>query len=386
MNKKLSTMLLTSACLLIATPAFADSGECTVDADCSNGYTCEEIGAETCPAIACPEGEECEQPECDSQVIMGCVPPPPEQCDPAQGASACGGGLVCVTYTFEACSGGGSTGGSGSVGGGTVEPGGDGTDSGNSMTGSDMGSDDGGEGSGDGMDEPAPDDEPDYSCMTEQESYCVPPYLAPCQADADCGGGFTCEADEICTDCAVGVTCSVDENGNEVCEEEPTDCESTCEPSGTKYCQLQEVSCTADSDCAQGLICETFEYGGGAAPCYVDEMGNTDCPEPEPAESESFCVPADWERWVGGYGHEEASGGGADYNDAVTNAGGRGEEDGWSLVDAEVSQDADGNAQDGDDIDADAGGCQSTGKSGNGLGFGLLAALGMMLGLRRRKK
>ncbi|MEC9395976.1 MAG: hypothetical protein VX475_00130, partial [Myxococcota bacterium] len=88
MNKKLSTMLLPRACLLIATPSFADSGECTTDADCSNGYTCEEIGAETCPAIACPEGEECEQPDCDSQVIMGCVPPPPDQCDPAQGASA----------------------------------------------------------------------------------------------------------------------------------------------------------------------------------------------------------------------------------------------------------------------------------------------------------
>lgn len=381
MNKKLSTMLLTSACLLIATPSFADSGECTTDADCSNGFTCEEIGAETCPAIACPEGEECEQPDCDSQVIMGCVPPPPEQCDPAQGASACGGGLVCVTYTFEACSGGGST---GSVGGGTVDPDG-GSGGGDAMSGSDMGSDD----NGGGADEDAPDDEPDYSCMTEQESYCVPPYLAPCQADADCGGGFTCESYEVCSDCAVGVTCTVDENGNEVCEEEPSDCQSSCEPSGTKYCELQEVSCTSDSDCAQGMICETFEYGGGAAPCYVDEMGNTDCPEPEPAESESFCVPADWERWVGGYGYDESAGGGADYNDAVTSANGRGEEEGWNLVDAEVSQDTDGEKLGGagnSDVDEDGGGCQSAGKSGNGMGLGLLAALGMMLGLRRRKK
>ena len=385
MNKKLSTMLLTGACMLFTAPAFAQSDECTTDADCSNGYTCEEIGAETCPAIACAPGEECEQPDCDSQVIMGCVPPPPEQCDPAQGSMACGGGLVCVTYTFEACSGGGS-----SVGGGSVEPGGDGggeppsMGSGeDGMTGSDMGSDDEDNGGREG----GPDDEPNYECMTEQESYCVPPYLAPCQADADCGAGFTCEADVICEPCAVSATCMIDENGNEVCEEEPTDCESSCEPSGTSYCQIQEVMCDSDADCAQGFICESF--GGGedvGAPCYTDEMGNTNCEEPEPSTPESYCLPADWERWVGGYGGG-AEEGGVDYDSAVTNAGGRGEDDGWNLVDAEVSQESGTNADgDANGEEADAGGCQSAGQSGNGMGLGLLAALGMMLGLRRRKK
>lgn len=383
----LSALFFSSASLLTLSPAFAQGveGECMVDADCPSSYTCEEIGGYDCAVPACAPDMECPPVEdCESGVIMGCVAPPPAQCDPAA-ANACDDGLVCVTYTFEQCSGGGS-----------VDP-----------------------GVPCSVDPDGNTDCPDYegmpveepSCVSESESYCVPPYFAPCQADADCGAGFSCVAQEICDVACSGsvgapdgpVTCVVDEDGNERCSEPtPADCVETCAPSDHQYCKLNEVTCETDADCGAGLSCEDVSAYIGATPtpdvppCDPDEG---DCAEIEPQPETqpvpvNYCLPPNWERWVGydGYGYPGGEGV-ADYDTAVPgspeSAGGNGSNDGgtWTIVDkqAPTRNNADG---DSNDVTAEpaAGGCQTApGSAPGGAGLGLLAALGMMLGLRRRR-
>lgn len=384
----LGALVMAGTSLMISSVAFAQDSECMTDADCPMDYTCEEVGAYDCAEPPpCPgDGSECpsgdEEPVCESGVIMACVPPPPEQCDPSLGANACGDGLTCVSYTFESCSGGGAV---------PIE--GD-----DSSTGSEGGADD--ERCVDGPDGTRceGDGEPgeDVSCMTETESYCVPPYFAPCEVDADCGPGFTCEAEEVCSSCAVEATCTVDEDGNEVCEESPSECEPSCEATGTNYCQLVETTCESDADCATGMVCETFgaEDIGAPAICEVDEDGNEMCEDAPAPEPVSLCLPADWERWVGGYGaqpgSDDVAAGG--YDEAIAEASGRDEES-WDLVDtAAPGQNGEDDGGAGGDADGDEeeeeedqGGCQSAGGNG-GTGLGLLAALGMMFGLRRRKR
>ena len=300
--KTLKTLLLTGACLMFAAPAMAQESECTTSADCENGFTCEELYTRggACPDVFCEEGDtECmESAECDtsSEVVMGCMPPPPESCDPAAGASACSdSALVCVTYTYESCSSGGST--------GSPEPGAP----------PERGEDEDGE-----MGDEEPVGEP--SCMTEQESYCVPPYFAACEVDADCGGGFTCEQELECAPCAVEPSvCTEDQDGNVVCEEpEHMECDTSCQPSGRTYCELQEVSCSADADCAQGMVCETFDSPSDSVCTISSEDEDPVCEEPEPSEPVSYCLPADWERWGGHRG----GGSDVDYDAPLANAGG----------------------------------------------------------------
>ncbi len=400
MKLHLLPALLLAGSTLIAAPAFAQDfdSECSVDADCPMDYTCEEVGGYACASPPpCPEGDtECQmkrdsEPACESGVIMGCVAPPPEQCDPSAGAAACDAGLTCLTYTYEQCSGGDAPHVDGTC---TVDP--DGNES---------------------CEAPTPG-EPE-SCTTESESYCVPDYFAPCQVDADCGGGFRCidEPQDCYTVCSgggnTGVLCPEGEECTE--PEEPVgSCTEMCDaPSGEKYCELQQVECTSDSDCAGDLKCQEVEiYEAAPAPACAgggstdpvepggddegtgsgeDSEGTTepDCPEPEPVTPtvENYCLPENWERWVG----EGHSGGGVDYDSNVAESTGREEGQGgssngdWKLVDKQPAAPGATPEDDSSDDGETSGGCQSAQGSSPAGGLGLLAALGMMLGLRRRK-
>lgn len=374
MFKKSTLMVCLSwSCLMVAAPAMAqddadcmtdpdgntvctdtpgdpvepgDPSQCDVDADCSNGFTCQVVGGYDC-AVPPPgaDGEPSPGEPCMSGEIKMCVPPPPAACDPSKGSVDCEGGLVCVTYTFEECSGSGRT--PSPDGAPTCDP-------------------DGDECTNETQPEPP-------SCQSRAESVCVPKYLAPCQADADCGGGFKCVAEEICTDDCLAPSPG-DGDGN---EPDPA-CQSTCTPSSQKYCELQQVTCSSDADCAQGLSCEEFSYGGGEV-CTVSD--GDDGSEPvcssEPATSESYCVPPDWQRWYGDSG--------ADYDaptssprDALEKSTGNG----WKIVDAENA--ASPSTQ--EDASAD-GGCQSTGmgQSGSTAALSLLSLFGL-IGWRRRKR
>jgi hypothetical protein len=254
--------------LLFAVPAFAQSDECSSDADCPDGFTCESSTYEIC--TDCEPGTDCTG-GCEPQTESYCVPPPPPSCD---ADNPCSGDDVCVTFTFEECSAGGST--------GTACP--------------------------PDPDEPceepnpAPDEEP-TECTTKTESYCVPPYMAPCSADADCGPGFTCEEVEICQ-CG-GAPMDPDNP-----DDPPmTDGECTCEPTGDTYCELVETECSSDADCENGLSCQ--EFPGGTVTCPVGE------PCDQETEAPSYCAPEGYVYWGGPYVES-----GAGYGDTVASAAG----------------------------------------------------------------
>lgn len=441
MKKKMLVSLLAGALMLTSATAFAQDGECTTDDECQAGWTCEEVGGYTCSSPACPPGEECGEPEpCESGVIMGCVPPPPEACDPAA-AEPCADGLVCVTETHEECDAVAEP-----QPACTVDPDGNETCD---------------EHGGDGE----PHDEP--SCETVSESICLPPFLAACDVDADCGDGFTCQSEESCYSSCEDVDIAPCAEG-EACDEpsEPI-CEEVCEP-GENYCELIEVECELDADCEGGFVCADVSayIGGGGHPepseppmtCVVDQDGNEVCDTPEetcsvdsegnevcsgggsdegdgstgsdssdgsdstdgdsedepgsepvcssdpdgnevcediPVDEEPephmFCLPPDWERWVGHeLGSDHASGG--EESDEPMNSDGQNTDEpvdpepGDEDNDSGAGAPGDDNEQDGSGDEATAAGCQSTGDSSPAGGLGLLAALGMMFGLRRRRR
>ena len=345
-SRSLPALLLCAASSLFALPALAepiviDDTECSVDADCENGLSCEIVSeyVQGCPpAPACADDDE----DCDDThdcnpnhtQVMGCVPPPPAQCDPTQSASTCASGLICLTYTYEQCSV-------------------------SSMPVCDT-------------DDPScdPNAEPvdPPECLTESESYCVPPYFGSCAQDSDCGAGFSCvDEPEFCT-----TLCT---------DTEPPTCTESCEPSSQeKYCELQEVSCASDADCAGELTCETFEEPVPLCAQMPPEDGS-ECNEDSPSNTYSYCVPPNWDYWG------DNQGGRVEYDEQVLGSSGRGdnEQGEWTVIDKQAAQapsSGDANAE------ADAGGCQVAHPAGSlpASGLGLLAALGMMFGLRRRKK
>lgn len=361
-------LVLVMACGMVS-GAFAES-ECATDADCSEGFSCQAVGGSGCAAPIGPDGEPLPDEPCVSETFYACVPPPPPQCDPAQLSADCPNNQVCVTYTYESCSGGGMSSSSGS----------------------------------DAMPVCPPEDPtcvpPEVECSSQAESYCVPRYFAPCEQAADCGPGFDCVEDvyEVCSGSSSGSS-----SGSEPL---PPD-EGTCETqsSGVNYCRLQEISCDDGAACPEGLVCETYETPSTST-CSIDENGNEVCTDPEPAPpSVSACVPEDWSGWftasdMGGSSSGGSSGGGLEnYGSAVGGATGQ---DG-TVRDAEVARPEDGTSSGGSssggtsgtsggggtsgaggnaDGNSDDGGCQVTSTRGNnstpwaalGLAVGLLLA------------
>lgn len=277
--KSLTQCFIVATCMVSGT-AFAQSeptvppmidGECSTDADCGEDWSCETTEIGVCSS--CAVGEPCD-PSCTTETYSYCTPPPPTPCT---ADSDCSGSDVCVSYIYDVCSG-------------TDTP---------AMTCA--------------SDEPceAPVQDP-VECTSQTTAYCVPAYVAPCEVDADCGAGFTCEQSEVC-----GCSDSPDRDEAdpdapvgfpETPVEEPT---CSCAPSGDFYCKIIEVECDTDTDCASGLKCMDVYASGGttvdpeAVPPAEGSGGATgsgDAPTPTPdpaAEATRYCAPSGYGYWGG---------------------------------------------------------------------------------------
>jgi len=231
-------------------PPMEIQGECAVDSDCPANFTCESDSFASCPPCA-DDGSVCAL--CEPQSYSYCMPPPPTPCS---ADADCDGGDVCVSYTYETCSG---------TGVGYVCP-------------------------SEGPCEVPPVMEEEPTCEAQTEAYCVPRYVAPCQAAADCGPGFTCDAYESCACSGSG---GVPRDGQTEPDVQP-DC--ICEPSGEKYCQVIVVECDTNADCAQDLECIS---GPSETTVSVDPDGSdTMSTDPAPAPV-SYCLPPGYGYWGG---------------------------------------------------------------------------------------
>jgi MYXO-CTERM domain-containing protein len=331
---------------LLLAPSASAAGDCDTDTDCESYETCEVVGEATC---ACPPGDAgCECPDTGTEEFKECVPEPP---DPCESDAECSGDLVCVTQTYEECTGGGSA--------GACEVTSDG-----GMNCLDVGTTDVSE-----------------SCETITEGYCLPSYLAPCQTDTDCGTGFTCQTYEVCECSGGGSTGSGGTGGDGADAGRTTDdagSSCTCEPAG-KACELVETECTSDADCSGDLTCQTYaDSDVGSEPC-VDDGDTTSCGSVDAgsAGSTEYCLPPDWERW-------------SDVAGDVGVGGPTSDEDRESGGDAgaNVGLDAGDGNQSGANADSESntdGGCSSAGEGApiSGLAMVLVGMLGLTLRRRR---
>lgn len=260
-------------------PRLAAAQECGADAPCPDGFEC--IAGMTdvaCPAIACAEGSECEQPACGTpEPYSYCSP---KQCDP-EAANQCGSDMVCFSYESGMCSGSAGT-----------------------------------------APACAPDDadctdvkpvEPEQvECTTTVESYCTYKYQLPCEAAADCGAGFECVPYEI-TSCAGSEGTSMggdtpsaggasgggsdpgaaaassggDGAGAEAPAEDravPIDPECTTELSEDKYCKVIDVTCETAAECEEGWTCEDMGVAVGGCTMTTPDDDTAPPPSTDPAE------------------------------------------------------------------------------------------------------
>lgn len=219
--------------------------DCESDSDCVDGFVCELMEIGVCSAGACPDGEECPEPECYTETLGVCVP------TTCTSDADCGEGLLCMAVTFDDCP---------DIA--TAPPCSEGEE----------------------CPEPEPVEEPE--CETTTENYCLPPYVAPCAADADCGEGFECVEEELCG-------CS----GYDPEGPEPQEPDCFCEPSGENVCSPVEVECETDDACPSGWTCG--DGGDEPVTCAIDSEGNEHCDEPDPDEM-GLCFPPYWELdWYG---------------------------------------------------------------------------------------
>lgn len=358
---------LLSFAAVTMTASMAQADECVSDADCPAGFACEETSWAACPTMPpCEEGAECpEPPECEDGSEFVCVVSP-QECDTD---ADCDGGLTCVTFTSETCTGEDTP---------PPVPGGD-----------DAPDSDAPEPDApcDTPDDPGPDcEETEFSCSTTTESYCAPAYVGSCAADADCGEGFTCAEIEQCSCSSGGGTGSTptptpdpdgedsggSDSGSDSDDDSGSDSDDDhsceCEGAGEFYCQPNEVTCDADADCPTDWTCE--DMGGPDVVC-VGAPGEEDNCGDTPVAPELRCLPPGWEAWSG-------AGGGRDYDevgtDSPTTGGEESQDDGTPTPSA---PNANGVTQDEDQ------GCSATGGNTAGGMFGLMLA-GLALMRRRR--
>jgi len=301
---------------------------CVEDADCPTGYVCDVVGGVGCATVACPPDEPCPEPEpCENQVFMGCVPAP------CTDDADCGEGMVCLSVSYEICS---------------------------ASTCADIVCPEGAE-----CPEPEPCDTRS-ECEQRNEAFCAPSWVAPCQADADCGEGFNCVQGEQCS--CDGGGANVPSDGGDPQEQPEPSC--TCEPSGEMYCQPQEITCAQDSDCPEGWTCAETPSTGACS--YDATTGEEQCTETEPGTP--MCAPPYWDSWGGSNG---------DYQDALERAtGAEGEIDLDSGEPPAAPQDDNSDGDEG--ADAPVLFTCASGQVSSGTAVLLGLALGLLMRVRRR--
>jgi hypothetical protein len=207
-------------------------------------------------------------------------------------------------------------------------------------------------------------------------SMCTPRYLLPCTADAECGDGFTCQ--EQMTGCATPGSSGgsdpapgaapIPEDGTAGAASDPIepipapDCSP--EPSGVFQCVVKDIACASAAECPAGWSCEQDSYPTAPA-CSP----NTDCTaEPLPMPVSSACRPPY-------YGVD--SSGELESTPTSQGKGTTGGDPGTPAAEAN-------NAQDSSSHDSAA--CQIGHAPASSGVVSLLATLGALLGLKRRRR
>ena len=215
-------------------------------------------------------------------------------------------------------------------------------------------------------------------CETFTESYCVPDWVGPCEADADCGEGFKCVAAEQC-ECSAGGAVPTEPASDPLPDggtpepvpvPEPV-CE--CQPTGEKYCEPEEIPCEAAADCPDGWTCEVSS--AESAPCIDPGDGSEPvCPDPVPPTH--ACAPPYWDA-IGGAVRSADSEAGASYLTPTAEAeqGGEADADGDSPEEPVTGSGS-----------GDGGGCQITGSApASASAWWALALVGLALRRVRRR-
>lgn len=331
--KRHTLTILTSLLLLAGSASFAfalthdagsdfDPNECQIDDDCTGNLVCVDNQNGSCTAAPCEPGKECPAIECEDSSYKSCELPPPAACE---SDTDCTAGFVCLTSTYTTCSGGAAP--------DVICPDGD----------------------NDCETTPLPPEETE--CEQTHESYCVPPYVAPCTTDESCGAeGFTCKTVPVSCGCSssgstspgsstdVGSDDGTSSNGNTA----PEDCNCPEPDESVRYCELQNISCTTDDECAGDFVCHRLSSPAPDSSCSFDpSTGVETCDDPNKGNNWpnlGRCAPADYPYWMGGNSHDS---GGSTKNESDTdnnsNTGGQpGANSPGQIDDSNSSDDPDG--------------------------------------------
>lgn len=217
-------------------------------------------------------------------------------------------------------------------------------------------------------------------CTMKLLRRCVPRYMAPCTKSADCGEGFDCVEEKVCT-CAGAdlpphppppgsldgsASAWLMDGGPEAL---PDGC--TCIYGDKKRCQLRQVPCESDEACPEGLTCaEAPKLDCKGA----DRDGGLGCEQPmdDPGRSERYCAPP------------AGAKGAAEVPKQLSADGGSGAKS----SSGETSHRNSGDADDAKDtsVEGGGGGCVITGRAAAGSApCGALGLLGIALSLARRR-
>jgi len=287
----LCALPVAAAAAAASSPVIAAAQDCTADADCGAGYRCQTNSYESCGgAITCSSDGGCtEAPgECETVAYSWCTNAT------CKDDADCPSSMACRAQTTWQCDGGAAGGGSGSVGAGGA--------AGSSLPVASAGSEC-------PLGEMCRPPDPIMSSCVEvpADSLCIPRYQLPCTQASDCGGGFDClqaanwecsgglgaetdagvESGDMTTapssggsGGAAGAPSGMDADGGVA--EPPDECHAV--PSTDFYCQLQDLPCSADDECPEGLKCQDRYFwtcnGSGTGGAGSAGMGASGAPAP----------------------------------------------------------------------------------------------------------
>jgi MYXO-CTERM domain-containing protein len=248
----------------LALSAVASAEAVCGDVDCPANWECK-TEEQPCASTACDKGDCGAIPECTPSTYSYCSPLP------CTDDSQCDAGMLCYSETHEECDSAPPCDGSGDCP--TIEP----------------------------------------TCSNVTVSACVPPYVAPCEVDDDCGTGFTCELEEDCVcstsgssggsagsagasgtggtsgsgekaapDAGAEPAPPADGSGATPDAGAPDDPSCICSKGERKTCNMKVVTCSVDEGCPSGWTC-------GDNPdraCWASSDGSSGCEGPE-----KVCLP-----------------------------------------------------------------------------------------------
>ncbi|MDF3070339.1 MAG: hypothetical protein K0R38_5940, partial [Polyangiaceae bacterium] len=226
--------------------AAPDTAACGNGPACAFGFECTVVASSGCgPTPACAPGASCPDPApCVDTQEYGCAPAP------CQADADCASDMVCHAWT-EDCA----------VTNCVCAPG-----------------------------EKCDCGEP-TTCDPKTVSMCTPRYVLPCSAAADCGPGFTCEETESCGCSGSGGAETPPSPGSgaaplppggggaPAADAAPIPPDCSCEPSGVKQCVPQEIGCDTDAACPAGWACEEGEVDS-PPPCVDGNCASRPAPLP----------------------------------------------------------------------------------------------------------